>query len=224
MLKAVRSRLTYANVVATGALFVALGGGAYALSGVPDRSGVYHGCVATSGALRVVAKASSCRKTKTVRRGRRRVRIPGESAISWNQKGAPGAPGAPGTPGTPGTPGPFPATLESGKTLTGAYRAIKTNAGDPVGDAETFTYPLVAKPTVHFIAPSAQPPTECPGTSANPQAAPGNLCVYGAQGNSGVSIANPETAIFPDASRFGFVVFDDFNGSSTSGTWAVTAP
>jgi hypothetical protein len=30
MLNAVRSHLTYANVVATGALFVALGGGAYA--------------------------------------------------------------------------------------------------------------------------------------------------------------------------------------------------
>src|SRR5689334_16738991 len=76
-------------------VFVALGWGAYALCGVPDRSGVYHGCGASSGALRVVAKASSCRKTKTVRRGTRRVRIPGESAISWNQKGVAGAPGAP---------------------------------------------------------------------------------------------------------------------------------
>ena len=34
MLRVVRSRLTYANVVATGALFLALGGGAYALSGI----------------------------------------------------------------------------------------------------------------------------------------------------------------------------------------------
>jgi hypothetical protein len=38
MLNGLRSRLTYANVVATGAMFVALGGGAYALSGVPDRT------------------------------------------------------------------------------------------------------------------------------------------------------------------------------------------
>ena len=87
MLKLVRSHLTYANVVATGALFVALGGGAYALSGVPDRSGVYHGCVASTGALRVVTKASSCVKAKTVKRGKRLVRIPGESAIAWNQQG-----------------------------------------------------------------------------------------------------------------------------------------
>ena len=69
MLNGIRSRLSYANVMATGAMFLALGGGAYALSGVPDRSGVFHGCVATSGALRVVTKASSCRKAKTVKRG-----------------------------------------------------------------------------------------------------------------------------------------------------------
>src|SRR6478672_8845541 len=103
MLKALGSRLTYANVVATGALFVALGGGAYALSGVPDRSGIYHGCVATSGALRVVAKASSCRKTRTVTRGSRRVRIPGESAIAWNQQGQQGVQGIQGQNGEPGT-------------------------------------------------------------------------------------------------------------------------
>jgi hypothetical protein len=103
MLHGLRSHLSYANVVATGALFVALGGGAYALSGVPDRGGVYHGCVASSGALRVVASASLCRKTKTVRRGGRRVRIPGETAIVWNQQGRPGATGTNGTKGTNGT-------------------------------------------------------------------------------------------------------------------------
>jgi hypothetical protein len=105
MLNGIRSRLSYANVMATGAMFLALGGGAYALSGVPDRSGVFHGCVATSGALRVVAKASSCRKAKTVKRGTRRVRIPGESAISWNQQGRPGLQGGPGVQGVQGVQG-----------------------------------------------------------------------------------------------------------------------
>jgi hypothetical protein len=82
MLKAVRSRLTYANVVATGALFVALGGGAYALSGVPDSRGVFHGCVShKTGLLRVVNGASACRKA----RGRGKHRDPGELAVSWNQ-------------------------------------------------------------------------------------------------------------------------------------------
>jgi hypothetical protein len=38
MLRGVRSHLTYANVMATGAMFVALGGSAYALNGAPDNS------------------------------------------------------------------------------------------------------------------------------------------------------------------------------------------
>src|SRR5881397_273753 len=104
-MNAFRSRLTYANITATGALFLALGGGAYALSGIPDGSGVYHGCVASSGALRVVAKASSCRKAKTVKRGRRHVRIPGESAIAWNRQGRPGLQGLQGVQGVPGPQG-----------------------------------------------------------------------------------------------------------------------
>jgi hypothetical protein len=106
-MKAVGSHLTYANVMATVAVFLALGGGAYALSGIPDRSGVYHGCVnPKAGALRVVKAASSCRKTKTVRRGTRRVRIPGESAIAWNQQGRPGIQGIQGLQGLQGNQGP----------------------------------------------------------------------------------------------------------------------
>jgi hypothetical protein len=99
---AVRSRLTYANVVATGAMFLALGGGAYALSGVPDRGGVFHGCVSKkTGVLRVVANARSCRGA--VSHGKHRDA--GEYSVNWNQRGQPGAPGAPGTPGAPGASG-----------------------------------------------------------------------------------------------------------------------
>ena len=110
MLNRIRSRLTYANVVATLAMFIALGGGAYALNGVPDRSGTYHGCVSASGVLRVVRSASSCHRAKTVERDTRRVRVPGESAISWHQTGPRGPQGVPGNPGNPGNPGQNAAT------------------------------------------------------------------------------------------------------------------
>ena len=100
----IRPRLTYANAVATAAAFLALGGGAYALSGVPDRSGVFHGCASNrNGALRVVASARSCH---TVKRRHWRVVDPGETAISWNQQGRPGANGANGAIGSPGATGP----------------------------------------------------------------------------------------------------------------------
>jgi hypothetical protein len=91
--------------MATGAMFVALGGGAYALSGVPDHTGVFHGCVdKKTGALRVVAAASSCRRATTVRRRGHRVRVPGETAIAWSQQGPVGPPGQ-GAPGHDGAPG-----------------------------------------------------------------------------------------------------------------------
>ncbi len=38
MLRSIASRLTYANVMATAALFIALGGGAYAAFKVPKNS------------------------------------------------------------------------------------------------------------------------------------------------------------------------------------------
>ena len=106
MLNGLRSRLTYANVVATVAVFLALGGGAYALTGIPDRSGVYHGCVSNAtGVLRVVKSASSCQKPKTVRRHGKKVRLPGEFAVAWNQKGQPGTNGSNGINGINGTNG-----------------------------------------------------------------------------------------------------------------------
>jgi hypothetical protein len=102
----IRSKLSYANVIATAALFLALGGGAYALSGVPDSAGVFHGCVSNkTGVLRVVKKSSSCKKSKTVTRHGKKVKIPGETAITWNQKGSPGPAGVQGVQGVTGASG-----------------------------------------------------------------------------------------------------------------------
>ena len=79
--------------MATIAMFVALGGGAYALTGIPGRGGVFHGCVShKTGVLRVVKSSSSCVKPRT--HGKHRTR--GEFAVEWNQRGRPGAPGRPG--------------------------------------------------------------------------------------------------------------------------------
>src|SRR5436309_5125811 len=103
MLKALGSRLTYANVMATVAVFLALGGGAYALSGIPDRGGIFHGCVSNAtGLLRVVTGARSCQKAKTIRRNGKKVRLPGEFAVSWNQQGPRGLQGAKGQSGVDG--------------------------------------------------------------------------------------------------------------------------
>jgi hypothetical protein len=114
MFKVLRSRLSYANVMATVAVFLALGGSAYALSGVPDAGGVFHGCVnQKTGGLRVVASARSCRAVKK-RHGR--VVDPGEFAIAWNAQGQSGAAGQQGQQGQQGKQGLQGLTGPSGVT------------------------------------------------------------------------------------------------------------
>lgn len=129
MLKALSPRLSYANVMATAAMFVALGGGAYALSGTPDRSGVFHGCVSKSTrVLRAVKSANSCQKARTIRRNGHRVHLSGEFAIAWNQKGQPGANGKDGMNGTKGTHGTNGATNLTVRSATG-------NAAGPMAES-----------------------------------------------------------------------------------------
>jgi hypothetical protein len=57
-------RLTYANVMSTVAVFVALGGGAYAaVSSIPGPDGVIHACYAKKkGNLRLIAAGRRCSK------------------------------------------------------------------------------------------------------------------------------------------------------------------
>jgi hypothetical protein len=101
MLRRVHTKFSYANVMATIAVMIALGGTGYAATrGIPDSSGVFHGCVAKkTGALRVVARGSSCKGGKN-----------GEFAVSWNQKGQTGPAGSGGSSSGP-----------AGGDLTGNY-------------------------------------------------------------------------------------------------------
>src|SRR5437660_12404555 len=86
-MRAFRDRLSYANVVATLALFVAVGGGAWAASGgLIGSNGVIHGCVPNKGGtLTIVAPGQKCRR--------------GLTAISFNRQGRLGLRGAAGAQG-----------------------------------------------------------------------------------------------------------------------------
>jgi hypothetical protein len=94
------SRLTGAmrymreNAIAFLALFVALGGGAYAATSgsFVGANGVIKGCVPKrGGTLRVIKPHRKCPKHTVV--------------VSFNQKGTPGAKGAPGSQGAAGVQG-----------------------------------------------------------------------------------------------------------------------
>jgi hypothetical protein len=86
-----RSHVTYANVVATLALFLALGGGAVAAANFVSSDGQIHACVSKAGSPVLVKAKTHCNK--------------GQSAISWNHRGPQGNPGTQGAQGNPGTQG-----------------------------------------------------------------------------------------------------------------------
>ncbi len=90
-----RVRVTYANVVSTVALFLALGGGAYAATANPfvTRGGAINGCVARrNGVLSVIRPGRKCPRATV--------------SLVLGQKGAAGARGPQGDPGAQGDPGP----------------------------------------------------------------------------------------------------------------------
>jgi len=118
--------------------------------------------------------------------------------------GAPGKPGAPGAPGAPGEPGVCSISqpecvLAPGATETGDW-SFTAPSGGGIGFS-TISLPLQANPaltftgggeTIQWVAPEIESDTEraehggepydtthCPGSTAEPKALPGFLCIYG---------------------------------------------
>jgi hypothetical protein len=149
-----------------------------------------------------------------------------------------GADGADGLPGPPGNPWTVGGTLPAGETETGAWAygplpPFEVEEGVFVGAgtaAISFPIPLeqpIEADNAHFQGPGAEATESCPGTPADPQAAPGHLCVYAAVSaaalaNDQITRADLESA---GVSTTGAVML--FQGSPFDqgrGTYALTAP
>jgi len=143
MLSRLRVHLTYANVMATIAAFLAIGGGAYAVVGSPPGDETIEGCYRKKGgALRLVKQSQPCRR--------------GERRIVWNQQGPPGArgeAGARGPTGPPGAPNLNAETLDghdSSDFVTGGGGAVIKSFRNDVGYANQ-TEDLVTFPGVGVL-------------------------------------------------------------------------
>jgi hypothetical protein len=270
MLNAIHKRMTYANVTATLALFFAMSGGALAASHYLITSTkqispkVLKSLKATNGTNGTNGANGAQGPTGP-------AGTPGAKG-EQGAKGEPGTPGTKGEPGPPGTKGePGPegvcsqtnCTLPTETTETGSWdiTATKEDEGN-VFTSISFTIPLTKAldaTHVHYVNEAgteqsvfhlggtpefeAEKTTACPGTAAEPAAAPGNFCVYqgeaieNAEEISGGS-ALAEAIISPaNLGAFGSIVqqgaatagakvyLRDEEQKSTRawGTWAVTA-
>ena len=162
---------------------------------------------------------------------RRAYRVKGE-------KGSKGAEGKEGALGTAGTTLP-PEATETGSWAFRQHPSAQ-EPGEALKAALSFPIPLEAalsKEHVHYInkagleLPAEVSPTECgtpAGTSAEPKASPGNLCVYEAR-NVGMRFYNilqsGNQTEEGGASTTGAVLFmKGEEEARADGTWAVTAP
>ena len=119
--------------------------------------------------------------------------------------------------------------LPAGKTVRGAYNMGGTGAaGFALATAELSFGDRVFynAPQTHFVPAGDTPPAECPGTSANPKAKPGHLCVYERVNlNAGLRNTNGpggDGTAYP----FGAALFIRSAGAGSFysiGTWAATS-
>jgi hypothetical protein len=207
VLMRLRCKLTYANVVASLALLLALAGGtAYAATEMLPKNSVgtkqlRNGAVTKAkiapGVLGLGAGAAGPGGPQRPTGATGPAGATGPSGASGPQgadgtpgaEGNPGVPGTPGTPGTPGAPGAPGAAgtiagpLPSGESEQGQFVAY-ADPGTPPVTALTevgvidFPIPLAADPIAIYVAFGTPPSTECSGPANEPAAAPGYLCVY----------------------------------------------
>jgi hypothetical protein len=117
------------------------------------------------------------------------------------------------------------------KTIQGNYAAglQAANTNDDGWDSISFGFELASAPTPNFRAAGSAPNANCPGSAANPQAAPGHLCVYESQSSNRGSVVlfTGTTGAFPAASKWGagvWLIPAAAGNAYSYGTWAVTAP
>ena len=229
-------RFTSAHAIGLLALFLALGGGAYAAAKIGP-SNIKNNAVRSrhikngsilSKDLSIGLRLAIARKGSGAQ-GARGPTGPRGTRGPRGYRGYRGVTGPTGPQGVQGPAGPFPDALPAGKTLRGVFAISGTAAAanDTADTAQTFAFALAGAPVVHVIAANSTAPAECPGSVTAPAAANGHLCIYEAQRSAAVaSLATFDSAGGTNtASKYGFFLRATANGAGavkSIGSWAVT--
>jgi hypothetical protein len=235
MFSLIRKRFTYANVAMTLALVFAMSGGAYAaghylitstkqispkvLSALKGRSGV-NGVSGSAGPAGPTGPTGPTGPAGP-------AGVKGETGpAGTGEKGEKGEKGPAGSPWTAG------GTLPEGATETGAWSAYTGGSTRVTLMAISFPIPLASPPTfetaTNYIPTQESSTTQCPGTAAEPKAAPGNLCVYAGEDEkhaAGIgNVLNPDGEENSLPGKTGVVLYFFGGAVGATGTWAVSAP
>jgi hypothetical protein len=229
MLKRIRSKLSYANVMATVAVFLVLTGVTMAVA-LPRNSvgprAIKNGAVKTK---KIAKNAVTAAKIKSNAVGRSEIAsgAVGTSEISnmavTRNKIADSAI-------------PLLGTLRTGQTLRGSFNvgSAPGGVGNESHQGYSFQFPLnnaASAPQANVLDQVATPganTANCPGVSGGnqqtPNAAAGQLCVY-ITGKTNLGATPVE---FENNSRLGFGLVANSGAAATeyvaTGFWAVTAP
>lgn len=226
MLSRIHDKLGTAGlVVAVVALVAALAGTAIAAAGLSGKQ---------KKEVKKIAK-SVAKKGPTGPTGPQGPAGPAGPAGAKGDAGAQGATGPTGPAGKTGAEGEQGPTgpegvcstsnciLPTGVTETGTYLAPRAfealESGTPAWTNISFNIPLSSEPELHYLAPGATPTPECPGSSAEPKAEPGQLCLYAfVELNYEFSGgASKKTGAF-----LKFTGIESEGGGIANGVWAVT--
>lgn len=242
MFEGMRRRMSYANVIATVALFFAMSGGALAA-----------GHYLISNTKQISPKVLKQLKGNTGPAGPAGAAGPAGTAGANGNTGPAGAQGSQGPQGPQGPAGPtgpqgqagkdgqtgFTATLPSGKSERGQWGG---SALEGVLSSISFVIPLSEEVPARFIGveegqgePKESPfiqKHECGGTIAAPTAPAGKLCVFegfavdaggGAVTTAETQSINPAEAVAGKSGAVVFVLPAEPGTVKAAGSWVVTA-
>ena len=204
-------RLVQRNGIALLALFLALGGTTYAASTALIGKNTVASPQVVNGSLKTIDLSKKARKA-----------LHGAKGAKGNKgnAGAKGPTGAQGAQGATGAQGPFPSgSLPAGNTVRG-YWAIGGSGTSFWLDGISYGFRMSAALTAHLITLAGTPPAECPGTTDDPAAQAGHVCIF-VKENTNMNNPTPF-----NTTKQGLGIFSTVVGGTVGfidGTWAATS-